>query len=205
MAQWSLSRRGFLGATGAVTVGIDGLRVTENRASRRDTESKGSHVGASDVVLSRSDLVGSEEYIEQPVDVAEATLTRHLRNVVDSFTGADGAATGFVNDDADSLPLSVESAAFPTDAPWQRIVPATAAWFGDTHGTTPTVEWRGRETVEWSVTTGEGLVDTVRLSRVDDLLLFTVVAGEQSAGLSPESAVRRYARIGRNRVRLGMG
>lgn len=200
MARWDLSRRGFLGATGAVTVGTASSRGAERGASRRATESAGRHVGASDVVLSRRDLVGSEAYVERPVDAAEATLTRHLRDAVESFTGADGAATGFVRTGGADLPLSVESAAFPTDAPWRRIVPATAAWFGGTRDTTPTVERRGREAVEWSVTTDGGLVDAARVDRRDNLLIFIVVAGDPGAGVVPLDALRGYSKLIRDRI-----
>lgn len=152
-----------------------------------------------DTVLTEADLVRQESYVEWQVDAARAPLPSYLSKAVPSFAGR-GTATGFISDGTRGLPKYVESAAFATDG-WEALVDATAEWFADTHDASPTVDRYESDRVAWHVPAGDGLVDAVRLDRVEDVVAVTVVGGE-TAGLGPRNAVHRYGSAVRNRARL---
>lgn len=185
-----ISRRGFLGLAGAAATVSVGASELEDRLLNPEL---------ADVVLAESDLVGSESYVEWEVSPTRAPLPSYLREAVPSFAGR-GAATGFVSDGTDGLPKYVESAVFAADG-WASLTDATAEWVAGTHGDSPTVTLRESDGLAWQAPTGEGLVDSVRLDRVDDLVAFTIVGG-RPAGLDPETATRRYGSAVRDRARM---
>lgn len=187
----SATRRDILAASGALALG--------GVLSANDGEE--TTVGAdSTPVLVAADLVERDAYVEWEVDADASALVRHLRARVDSFEGVEGAATAFVSSGADGIPQYVESATFEDAAAWPAVGEATAAWFAAQRDATATAVRQETDVLTWRIPTGEGTVDAVRLDRIADRVVVTVVGGEIAALLDPVSAARRYAAVVRGRV-----
>lgn len=185
----SVSRRGFIGLAGVAAAGA---------GSYLGREATPADPAVADATLTDADLVGRESYVEWRIDPERAPLPAYLADAVPSFAGG-GTATGYVSDGTTGLPKYVESAVFTADD-WDAITDATAEWFADSHADPPTVTRREPDRVAWHGTTEGGLLDAVRVDRVDDAVAITIVGG-RSTGLGPRDAARRYGNAVRDRIR----
>lgn len=190
----AVSRRGLLAAS-AAGAAVGGFGYTKLDGATDDS-------ALADVVLSEGDLVQADSYVNWRVNTRSAPLPSHLREAVASFTGTGGTARGFVSDGTAGLPRTVESAAFPGVADWEAVAAASIGWFERTHDAIATIEQRETDVVEYRFPTDSGLVDAVRLDRVDDLMTLTIASGDPRDRLGPRTAVRRYAGAVRDRARL---
>lgn len=185
------TRREVLTASGALALG--GVLSAGDAGETASPE-------VSTPVLDAGDLVQSGAYVEWQVNAENSALVEHLRGAIGAFEGDGSAATAFVSTGADGIPQYVESATFADADAWPAIGEATAAWFAERRGTTATAVRREADVAAWTIPAGDGTVDAVRLDRIDDLVVLTVVGGERAASLDPLTAAGQYAAAVRGRA-----
>jgi hypothetical protein len=187
----ALTRREVLATSGALALGgvLSGTPEDASVSSEDSTP-----------VLAAGDLVQSDAYVEWQVNAEMSALVEHLRATVDAFEGAGSAATAFVSTGADGIPQYVESATFADADAWPAVGEQTAAWFAERHGTAATAERREADVGAWTFAAGDGTLDAVRLDKVDDRVVLTIVGGENAAALDPLTAARQYAAVVRGRI-----